>query len=170
MIAHIPRDDRQPVHACGPFARDRGLSRVAPLGDLGGRIGGRGRRDRGRPGHRREQAAALVEGGRMGADDADLVERNVLRPDQAVADRQDGLARDRERRLIEEVVRLVDRAGQRALDREDAEGDLSVCRRRHHRREARQRDELGAGRKQVVAGRGAVRAVTAWIGDVHSHG
>ena len=123
-----------------------------------------------RPRHCREQPAALVERGRMRAHDADLLERDILRPYEAVADRQHGLARDRERRLVEEVVRLVDGAGERALDRKDAEGDFALRRRLHHRREAGQGNELGAGRKEVVAGRRAVRAVTAWIGDVHFHG
>jgi hypothetical protein len=106
----------------------------------------------------------------MRTNDLDLLERDVLRADEAVPDRQDGLARDRERRLVEEVMRLVDRPGQRALDRQDAECDVALCRRFDHGGEAGQRNELGTGRKEVVAGRRAVRTVTARIGDVHFHG
>jgi len=106
----------------------------------------------------------------MRADDLDLLERDVLRADEAVPDREDGLVRDRERRLVEEVVCLVDRPGQRALDRKNAERHVALCRRLDNGGEAGQRNELGTVRKEVVACRRAVRAVTARIGDVHSHG
>jgi hypothetical protein len=106
----------------------------------------------------------------MGAHDANLVERDVPRTDEAVPDREDGLPGDRERRLVQEVVSLVDGARERALDRKDAEGDLAFRRRLDHGREARQRNEIRALGEQAVAGGGRMRAVAARIGDVHSHG
>ena len=74
-------------------------------------VGGRRRGDGGRPGHGCEQAPALVERGRVRADDADRARAARARgPDEAVPDGEDGLAGDRERRVVQEVVRLVDRA------------------------------------------------------------
>ena len=79
--------------------------------------------------------------------------------------REDGLAGDRERRVVEEVVGLGDRAGERALDGEDADVDRAVGRRLRHGGEARERDELGGVAEETVARRGAVGAVSAGVAD-----
>ena len=50
----------------------------------------------------------------MGVDLADVRQGDLGRADEAVVDRQDRLGDDRERRLVEEVVRLCDRTDERA--------------------------------------------------------
>ena len=85
--------------------------------------------------------------------------------DEAVPDAQCRLGHDRERVLVEQVVRLGDRAGERALDRQHAEVDLAARRRLDDREEARQRPQVGAVREQSLARGGAVGAVTAGVGD-----
>ena len=60
-----------------------------------------------RPRHRREEAPALVERDRVRADLADVLERHLRGPDEAVVDRQDRLGDDRQRGVVEQVVRLV---------------------------------------------------------------
>ncbi len=82
----------------------------------------------------------------MRAHDADLLERHVLDPDQAVPDLEHRLVRDRERRRLEQVVGLGDRPGDRALDREHAERDIADGGGLRDRREARQRQELPSGK------------------------
>ena len=70
-------------------------------------------------------------------------------PDEAVPDREHGLAGDRERGVVEEVVRLGDGPGERALDREDAGVYLALGRGRRSRR----RSSAG-GRARRRPGRG----------------
>jgi hypothetical protein len=60
-------------------------------------------------------------------------------------------------------VRLGDRAGERALDREDADVDAAIGYRRDDGGEAPQRAQVRL-RKQRVARSGAVRAFAAWVG------
>ena len=105
----------------------------------------------------------------MRAHDADVLEGDLCGPDEAVANRQDRLGVDRQRRVVEEVVRLVHGSRERALDREDAEGHLALGCGLHDGREARKRDEVGAVREEAVAGSCGVRAVAPWISDIHCH-
>ena len=141
-------------------------------GHDGGCVTGRGRGDRDGVGERRQQPAALVERDRVRVDLADLGERDHGGADEAVVHGQDRLRDDRERRLVEQVVRLGDRADERALDREDAVGDaaggdgLDDVGERRQRHEARRREE-------PVAGRGGMGALASGVGDgqfVGSHG
>ena len=169
MVADVAGDHGEAVHRGRALAGDRGLGGIAVLGDLVGRVRGRRRRDRGRPRHRGEEPPALVERGRVRADDLDLLERHRGRANEAVADRQDRLAGDRERRVVEQVVRLVHRPGERALDGQDAERDVAVGGRLDDRGEARERDQVGPGREQPVTGGGAVRAVAPGIGNARRH-
>ena len=90
---------------------------------------------------------------------------DVAERDEAVADAERRLGDDRERVLVEQVVRLGDRAGERALDRQHAEVDLAARGRLGDGEEARQRPELGAVREQALARGRAVGAVPAGIGD-----
>ena len=53
-------------------------------------------------------------------DDADVLQLDGSRADEVVADRDRRLGDDRDGRLVEQVVRLVDRPGERALDRQHA--------------------------------------------------
>ena len=134
VVADVFGDHRQPVQRGRALACDRRLGRVAVGRDLRSSVTGRGRRDGRRPRHVREQPPALVERDRMRAHDADLLERHVGDAHEAVADRQDGLGRDRERRAVQQVVRLGDGAGERALDREHAERDRAAQSQRRRRR------------------------------------
>jgi hypothetical protein len=133
--------------------------------DLGGRIGGGRGGDGGCPWHRREEPTALVQRDRMRANDADLLPSYPSDAYEAVPDEQHGLAGDRERRSVEEIVRLRHRARERALDREHTERDRSVDGRLHDGVEARQGDECGSVREEAVTCCGAVRAVSAGIAD-----
>ena len=100
----------------------------------------------------------------MRVDLADLLELDRPGPDETVIDGQDRLRDDRERRLVEEVVRLGDGADERALDREDAVGDTAGGDRFGHVGERRQRDQAG-GREEPVAGGGGMGAFAAGVGD-----
>ncbi len=72
-----------------------------------------------------EQVAALVERGRVRPQRPSRPPTfEPGRPSRQWTDRQRHLAHDRERRLVEQVVRLGDRADERALDRQHAELDL----------------------------------------------
>ena len=95
---------------------------------------------------------------------ADLRERNDGRPDEAVVHGQDRLGDDRERRLVEEVVRLCNRPDEGALDREHPERDTAGDDRVDHVREGRQRHEAG-GREEPVTGRRRVGAFAAGVCD-----
>jgi hypothetical protein len=106
VVADVAGDNCEAVLFRGSLARDRRLRRIAFLRDVRGGIRGRRRCDGRRPRHCREEPAALVERNRVRMDDADLLQRHLGGTDDAVADPQDGLAVDRERRLEEEVVRL----------------------------------------------------------------
>jgi hypothetical protein len=147
------------------LARDRDLGRVAALGDVGGGVG-RGRRsDRGSAGHGCKEAAALVERDRVRVHGGDVVERDLGRAHEEVTDGQDRLAGDRERRVVQEVVRLGDGAHERALDRQDADVDRAGGRRLGHGGEAGERHELGDVLEEALARCGAVSAVPAGVAD-----
>ena len=62
-------------------------------------------------------------------------------------------------------MRLGDRAGERALDRQDADVDRAVRRRLRDRGEAREGDELRGVAEQTVAGGRAVGAVPSRVAD-----
>ena len=109
VVADVARDHREPVHRGRALAGDRRFRGIAVLGDLVRGVRGRRRRDRGRPRHGGEKAAALVERGGVGAHDRDLLERDERRADETVPNRKDRLAGDRERRVVEQVVGLVHR-------------------------------------------------------------
>ena len=55
----------------------------------------------------------------MRADEADPIERHLLHGREAMADRLNRLRDDRKLVLVQEVMRLGDRPGERALDRQD---------------------------------------------------
>ena len=99
------------------------------LGDLGGGLGGRRRGDRLHARQRAQQLAALLERDRVRLDDADVLERERLARDEVVPDRDRRLGDDRDRRLVEQVVRLVHGPGERALDRQHAVRHLALDRR-----------------------------------------
>jgi hypothetical protein len=82
-----------------------------------------------------------------------------------VADAEHGLARDRQRRFLEQVMRLGDRADERALDRQDAELDLTGDRRLSDGGEARQCQDPGRFGEEPVARGGRVCSVPAGVGD-----
>jgi hypothetical protein len=125
VIAHVAGENAQAEHRRRALARDRRLSGGVRLGHLCRRIRGRRGRDRLGVAQSAEEAPALVERGRMRADDADLPVLERLAGDEVVADRDGRLGDDRERRLVQQVVRLRDRADQGVLDREHTVGDLS---------------------------------------------
>ena len=122
------------------IAASAGSSR---LGDLPGGVGRRRRRQAadgrasgsGRGTGRRRPGRSEASGPRPAAIGA-------LRS-ETVDDRQRHLGDDRERRLVEQVVRLADRAVEGVLDRQHAERHLARDRRLDDRQEARER--LGAG-------------------------
>ena len=165
VVTDVLGDHLEPVETRRPLAGDGDLSGIALLGDVRRRVGGRRRRDRGCAGHRGEEHAALVERDGVGVDGPDLRERHLLRPDEEVADRDDRLARDGERRVVEQVVRLRDGADERALDGRTPTSIDAVGRRLRDRGEARQRDELGAVREEAVARGCAVGAVASGVAD-----
>ena len=123
------------------------------------RGGSRRRRDDRRAGIDGEQLAALLERDRVRVDDADVLERERLARDEVVPDRERGLGDDRERRLVEQVVRLVHRTGERALDRQHAVRHLARSpspgsrRRTCPRRRARTRTGIAAQRPPRCARR-----------------
>jgi hypothetical protein len=170
VISDVRGDHRQPVQSRRTLARDGDLGRVAALRDVGRGIGRRGRCDCRRPGHGREQPAALVERDRVRVDGSDPVERDLGRADEEVSDGQDRLAGDRERRVVEQVVCLRNRTDERALDRQDADVDRARGRRLGHGGEARKGDELGDVLEEALAGCGAVSAVSAGVADDGSCG
>ncbi len=166
MVADAVREHVEAVGDGRALARDRRLVRVAALGDVLRRIRGRRGRDRLRVRHRGEQDTALVERDRVRVDDPDLLERRPGPADELVVDRQHRLADDRERRVVEQVVRLRDRTGERALDREHAVLDLARGDRLRDGAEARQRQRLGALGEEALARGGAVGSFAAGIGDL----
>ena len=148
-------DDGQPVDPRRALARDRDDRRVAELPrPPPRRHPSSARRPRSRLGQRGEQLAALVERHRVRADLADVGERDRRRPDEAVVDRQDRLGDDRERRVVQQVVRLVDGPDERALDREHAVRCTArprPRRRRRRRTAAATRRAAGKSRSQAAA-------------------
>ena len=164
VVADVLGDHGEAVQASGALARDRDLRRIAVLGDVRGRVGGRRRRRSRSPTASRRAACGT---GRARPDAsarrASLRAGPLPAPTRKWRIGQHGLAGDRERRVVEEVVRLGDRAGERALDRQDAERrscrSAVAC---GDRGEARQRNELDAvagrgGRTQPRCGRRRVR-------------
>ena len=117
VVAHVMLDHLQAVDRGGPLAGDRGFPGRVRLGDLRGGIGSRGGRDRADPVQPPQQLPALLERDGVGANDADLALRERPAGDEMVADRNGRLGDDRERRVVEQVVRLGDGPGQRVLDR-----------------------------------------------------
>ena len=115
-------------------------------------------------GHARQQPAALVETHRVGADLADVLQRDRLDRDEAVLHAHDRLGDDGERRVVEQIVGLVDRPGQRALDRQHTVGAVAVRHRRDDVAERRVRDQPGGGEEAVGTG-GGVGAFTSGIGN-----
>jgi len=85
-----------------------------------------------------------------------------------VSDRQHGLGDDRERMLVQQIVRLGDRARKRALDRQHAVPGVRVCDGVRDRPEAAEGDELGQ-RVQRGGGGAGVRARRPRIGDGRAH-
>lgn len=124
MVADVVGEDDERMRPCRAQARDRDDTRIAEPRDGLRRVGGGGSDHRGRPRQVGEETSALVERDRMRADLAHLLERNLRRADKRVADREDRLGDDRERAVVEQVVRLVHRPHERALDRQDAVGAL----------------------------------------------
>ena len=115
---------------------------------------------------RGEQAPALVERHGMRAHDADLRQRHLGDADEEVPDRQDRLLGDRRRRVDEQVVRLGDRAGDRALDRQHARVDAGRRDGGDDVGERRQRLSVILREEQRARG-GAVSAFAAGVGDLH---
>ena len=96
VVADVGREHDEPVQRRRALAGDRDLGRIGLLRDLRRRVGGRPRGDRGRLGERPEQLPALVERRGVGADDADLVQRDLGDADEEVPDREDRLRVDRD--------------------------------------------------------------------------
>ena len=115
VVSDVVREHDERVQARGPSARDRDDRLVPELGDRCRRIAGRRGDDGRRPRHGREELPALVERDRVGADLAHVLERHGRRADEAMPDREDRLGDDRERRVVEQVVRLVVRGPTREL-------------------------------------------------------
>ena len=95
---------------------------------------------------------------------ANVRELDAAWPDEAVVDRDDRLGHDRERRLVEQIVGLGDRADERALDGENAVGDPAGGDGVDHLRERRQWNEAGGGEEPVARGC-RVGAFAAGVGD-----
>jgi hypothetical protein len=143
------------------------VTRVATLGDLARGVGGRRSRDK-TDVERAQQIAALVERRRMRTNRRRPGEVRSGDAEDAVPNRERRLADDRQRRLVEQVMRLGDRAGERALDRQHPEIDARLPRRLDHRRERRQVDRERA--RGEDGGRGAaVTAARAWKSDRRAH-
>ena len=130
MVADVGVDDRQAVDLRRSIARDRDDGRIGQLRHDRRRVarGRRGNRERVR--ERADQLPALIERHRMRVDLAHLRERDVRRPDEAMVDGQNRLGHDRERRLVEQVVRLGDRA-RRGSSRSGGRRTAPVPRRPH---------------------------------------
>src|SRR5438552_3684082 len=84
-----------------------------------------------------------------------------------MADRQDDLGLDRERRVEQQVVRLRDGPDHGALDREDAAVRLPRLDEAHDVRERRDGDRLVSVREQPLDSRLGVRPVLARVRDPH---
>ena len=165
MVAHVVLEDREPVQLGGALPGDR---RLAVLRDLPRGLRGRGRRDGDRVRQAREQLPALVERHRMRADDADVVDRRARARNEAVANREQRLALDREPGVEEQVVRLCDGARDGALDREHAALGLPRLDRSDDGGEGRHGETFAVGRKELLAGRLRVRAVLPRVDDPHA--
>jgi len=100
----------------------------------------------------------------MGPDLPDVFDPRARDPDEAVADRQDRLGDDRERRVVEQVMCLVDRTGERALDRHDAVRAVAADDGLDDLAEVLVRDEARGGKEPVARGCG-VCALAARVGD-----
>ena len=157
VVADVARDHVQAEPRRRLCARDRGLGRVVRLGHLARRVGGR------RGGMQRTPSACTRS---RHWSKATGFERSVLHlgdldrapREQAVDDRQRHLGDDRQRRLVEQVVRLGDRAVERVLDRQHAERDLGRDRGLDDGDEARVR--LG---RRAVAARARSDAAALWL-------
>ena len=117
----LRREDREAVALRRGRARDRTPRAITGFGDVtrGARGVELGTRDEVRM--RGEEVLALRERLRMRHHDAQVIDRGAGHREQAVLDRADDLAGDAEVPAGEEVVRLVDAARGRVLDRQQRE-------------------------------------------------
>ncbi len=110
----------------------------------------------------REESPALRERLRMRGDARDPLERGAGEREETVAHLEDLLADDLEVRVSQEVVRLVDRARGRVLDREERVARVAAFGLGERGRERRAAGEVRRGRAEVLARRDvAVRALGA---------
>ena len=92
MVADVAGDHGEAVHGRRPLAGDRRLGRVLPSATSWAASAVVAAAIAVAHGMRGEEPPALVERGRVRANDADLLQRDERRADEAVANRQDGLA------------------------------------------------------------------------------
>ena len=136
-VADVVAERDEPVERRRLDAGDRDRGGIPGLRRLARGVRRRRRRHGDRVRQPVEEPPALLERGRVRAHDADLVERDLLPREQAVPDRQHGLGDDRDRPLVQQVVRLVHRAHERALDRQHAVRGVGVRRPRRRPRGSR---------------------------------
>ena len=165
VVADVVGDDGEPVQARGALARDRDLRRIAVLGDVRGRVGGRRGRDRGRSG-----IAASSMRHWSSATGCEWTARTCssgtsARPDEEVPDREDGLAGDRERRVVEEVVRLGDGPASELSIGSTPTSIVPSAVACVTAAKLGSGDELGAVREEAVARGRAVGAVASGVAD-----
>jgi hypothetical protein len=161
-VADIVGKGHQPVPGRGFGTRNRGRVWIASLCRLARGVRGRRGRDEPSVGEGVEELPALVERARVRPDEADLGQRDVSGSDERVSDRENRLGDDRERALVQKVMGLRHRSGERALDRQhpvrgncvrNGFGDASKAARRH---------ALG-GREHHCRGGIRVRALGPWV-------
>ena len=149
-VPNVVREHDEAVEGDGFLPHDRDDRRVAAGGDLLCGVGGRRCCDDRGLRQPREQVAALLERARVRAHDADRLKAHVR-----------GTGDDREVALVEEVVRLGDRTGERALDRKhavrrlglaDGVGDRAEAADRHELRRREERRRSGCGMRPGRAG------------------
>ena len=121
----VPGQDLQAVHGGGPLRRHRGLAHEPALRDA---LRGAGGVVDGDQLHVElgQVLVALREGLRVRGHDADVLERGARQREQRVVHRHDHLAHDVRVAPRQQVVRFVDRAGQRILQRHDGPVDRSA--------------------------------------------
>lgn len=147
LVRDAARDHGETVLPRGLFRRDRGDARVLFDRD---RLRGAGRvvpALRAHADEAVEEALALLEGDRVAADRAHLLEHGARHADEAVLDRPHFLADDDDVALREQVVHLVDAARDRVLDREERVLDFAAFERVDRGDEALLAETLDARRR-----------------------
>src|ERR1019366_7030387 len=142
LVGDVAAQDLEAVALPGFLGSDRPERRVARLFRVPRSLRRVDERNRRHAGELGEEAAALGERLRMRDDARDAEEGRAGEPEEAVAHLENLLAHDLQLRVPEEVVRLVDRARRRVLDREKGIPRRARLRLAQGAREGREAAEL----------------------------